>query len=90
MKSKSNWELRVCHTAPSLAVRFDHASYETRYFPVSMTFWAIACRSATVLNGSYLHSRRKIANCERNMSPSAQAAITILAALSIFSMAPDM
>ena len=26
-----------------------------------MTLWAIVCRSATVLNGSYLHSRRRIA-----------------------------
>ena len=60
------------------------------YLPVSMTLCAIVRRSASVLNGSYLHSRRRIASCERSMSPSAHAAMTILAALSIFSIAPDV
>jgi hypothetical protein len=64
------------------------ATYATMYLPVSMTLCAIVRRRASVLNGSYLHSRRRIANCERSMSPSAHAAITSLAALSIFSMAP--
>lgn len=62
--------------------------YATMYLPLSMTLCAIVCRRATVLNGSYLHKRRRMAICERNMSPSLAAPITILAALSIRSSAP--
>jgi hypothetical protein len=67
--------------------REDHAMV---YLPVSMTFWAIVCRNATRLKGSYLASRRRMASCERSMSPSAQAAMTIFAALSTLSIAPAM
>jgi len=62
--------------------------YVNVYFPFSMTLCAIVCRRATVLNGSYLHRRRRMAICERSMSPSLEAAMTILAALSILSSAP--
>src|SRR5579864_304918 len=85
-------ELRAasCHTTPPTLTGRKMRRYATRYLPASMTFWAIPCRSATVLNGSYLHSRRRIASCDRSISPSAHAAMTVLAALSIFSMAPEI
>jgi hypothetical protein len=62
--------------------------YANMYLPASMTRCAIVCRRATVLNGSYFHKRRRIAICDRSMSPSLEAATTILAALSILSSAP--
>ena len=40
-----------------------------------------------MLKGSCFASRRRIANCVRSMSPSATAAMTFLAAASIFSIA---
>ena len=60
----------------------DHVFTLFNHFPGDI------CRRPTVLNGSYLPSLRRIANCERSMSPSLQAATTILAALSIRSIAP--
>ncbi len=63
--------------------------YASVYFPRSITFCAICCRSSMVLNGSYFASRRRIASCVRSMSPSATAAITFCAADSTFSIACD-
>src|ERR1700758_5785385 len=62
--------------------------YAMLYLPVSITFCAMAWRNPITLNGSYLASLRRIASCERSMSPSAQAAITERAALSILYIAP--
>jgi len=61
--------------------------YPSEYFPTSIVRCAIRWRNSIVLNGSYFASRRRMASCVRNISPSATAAMMRLAAPSIFSMA---